>query len=149
MSDQTNLTNFSRDKKALPVYITIRNLLLAQPYSLGSMSVLLLALLPIPPKFSKSSLPDQHQRKIQDDTLQDVLELIFEPLQDMAHAGSPLDHTNSKVLQCFLILSTWILDHMENVALHGIKTNACPKCKVPTHELGTNAKNYQSRDYAS
>jgi len=37
---------------------------------------------------------------------------------------------------------------MENVALHGLKTNACPECEVPTHELGTNAKNYRSRDYA-
>ena len=68
------------------------------------MAVLLLALLPIPPKFSKSSKADQRQRKINADTLQDVFELIFAPLQD--------------------------------VALHGLKTNACPKCEVRTHELG-------------
>jgi len=36
---------------------------------------------------------------------------------------------------------------MENVALNGLKTNTCPKCEVPTYELGTNAKNYQFRDY--
>ena len=32
---------------------------------------------------------------------------------------------------------------------YGLKTIACPKCEVPTHELGTNAKNYRSRDYAT
>jgi len=37
---------------------------------------------------------------------------------------------------------------MENVALHRLKSNACPKCEVPTHQLGTNTKNYRTRDYA-
>ena len=37
---------------------------------------------------------------------------------------------------------------MENVALHGLKSNACPKCEVPTHELGTNATSHRTRDYA-
>jgi len=37
---------------------------------------------------------------------------------------------------------------MENMALHGLKTNACPQCEVPTHEWGTNAKNYRYSDYA-
>jgi len=148
MSDQTNLTNFSGDKKAWPVYITIGNLPSARRNSPGSMAVLLLALLPIPPKFSKFSKADQRQRKINADTLQDVFEFIFAPLQDVAHAGIAIDCTDGKVRQCFPILSAWIADHMENVALHGLKTNACPKCKVPTHELVTNAKNYRSRDYA-
>ena len=55
------------------------------------MAVLLLALLPIPPKLSKSSKADQRQRKINADTLQDVFELIFAPLQDVAHVGIPID----------------------------------------------------------
>jgi len=144
MSDQTNLTNFSSDKKAWPVYITMGNLPSAWRNSPGSMAVLLLALLPISPKFSKSSKADQRQRKINADTLQDVFELIFAPLQDVAHAGIAIDCADGKVRQCFPILSAWIADHMDNLALHGLKTKACPKCEVPTHELGTNAKNYRS-----
>jgi len=148
MSDQTNLTNFLGDKKAWPVYITIGNLPSARRNSPGSMAVLLLTLLPIPPKFSKSSKADQCQRKINADTLQDVFKLIFAPLQDVAHAGIAIDCADGKVRQCFPMLSAWIADHMENVVLHGLKTNACPKCEVPTHELGTNAKNDRSTDYA-
>jgi len=146
MSDQTNLTNLSGDKKAWPVYITIGNLPSARHNSPGSMAVLLLALLPIPPKLSKSSKADQRQRKIIADTLQDVFELIFAPLQDVAHTGIAIDCADGKVRQCFPILSGWIADHMENVALHGLKTNACPKCEVPTHELGTNARSHRTRD---
>jgi len=148
MSDQTNLTNLSGDKKVWPVYITIGNLPSARRYSPGSMAVLLRALLPIPPKLSKSSKADQRQRKINADTLQDVFELIFASLQDLAHTGIAIDCADGKVRQCFPILSTWIADHMENVALHGLKTNACPKCEVPTDELGTNARSYRTRDYA-
>jgi len=148
MSDQTNLTNFSGDKKAWPLHLTIGNLPSARRNSPGSKAVLLLALLPIPPKLSMSSKADQRQRKINPDTLQDVFELIFAPLQGLAYSGVPIDSADGKVRLCFPILSAWIADHMENVALHGLKSNACPKCEVPTHELGTNAKSYRSRDYA-
>jgi len=112
------------------------------------MAVLLLALLPIPPKLSKSSKADERQRKINADTLQDVFQLSFAPLHRVAHSGVPIDCADGKVRLCFPILSLWIADHMENVALHRLKSNACPKCEVPTHALGTNAKNYRTRDYA-
>jgi len=91
MSDQTNLTNFSCDKKAWPVYITIRNLSSARFNSPGSMPVLLLALLPIAPKFSKSFKADQPQWKINADPLQDLFELIFAPLQDVAQTRITID----------------------------------------------------------
>jgi len=148
MSDQTYLTNFSGDKKAWPVYITLGNLPSGRRNSPTSMAVLLLALLPIPPKLSKSSKADQHQRQINADTLRDVFELIFAPLQDPAHDGVPIDCADGKVRRCFPILAAWIADHMENVALHGIKSNVCPRCEVPAVELGTNMKVYPVRDYA-
>ena len=148
MSDQTNLANFSGHKKVWPVDITIGNLLSAKPNSPGSMAVLLLALLPIPPEFSKSCKANQRQRKINADTLQDVFELIFAPLQDVAHTSIAIDYAEGKVRQCFAILSTWIADHMENMAIHGLKTNPCPKCEVPTHELGINARSHRTSDYA-
>jgi len=148
MSDQTNLTNISGDNKAWPVYIPIGNLPSARHNSPGSMAVLLLALLPIPPKLSKSCKADQCQRKINADTLQDVFELIFVPLQDVEHAGIALNCADRKVRLCFPILSTWIADHMENVAQHGLKTNACPKCKMRIDALGTHARSHRTRDYA-
>jgi len=107
-----------------------------------------LASLPVPPKLSNSTKADRHQRKINADTLQDVFELIFAPLQDVVHVGIPIDSAYSKVRLCFPIIAVWIADHMENVALHGLQTNACPKCEVPTNVLGTHARSYRARDYA-
>ena len=37
---------------------------------------------------------------------------------------------------------------MENVAVHRVKTNPCPKCEVPIHELGTHSTSHRTRDYA-
>jgi len=146
MSDQTHLTNFSRDKKAWPVYITLRNHPSGRRNSPTSMAVLLLALLPIPLKLSKSSKADQQQRQINADTLRDVFELIFAPLQDLGHERVSIDCADGKVRRCFPILAVWIADHMENVALHGIKSNVCPRCEVPAVELGTNMKVYPVRE---
>ncbi len=112
------------------------------------MAVLLLALLPVPPKLAKSSAADKLQRQINADTLQGVFKLIFEPLRDTTHQGVPIDCADGKIRRCFPILSGWIADHMENVTLHGIKTNACPKCEVPPEELGTGANHHRARNYA-
>jgi len=143
-----HLTNLSGDKKAWPVYITLGNLPSGRRNSPTSMAVLLLALLPIPPKLSKSCKADQHGRHMNADTLRDVFELIFAPLQDPVHNGVPIDCADGKVQRCFPILATWIADHMENIALYGINSNVCPRCEVPEVELGTNMKVYPVRDYA-
>jgi len=112
------------------------------------MAVLLLALLPVPPKLSKSTKADQYQRQVNADTLQDVFEFIFTPLQHAALDAVPIDCADRKVRRCFPILSAWVADHLENVTPHGLKSNACPTCEVPAWELGTNIKNYRARDYA-
>ena len=112
------------------------------------MAVLLLALLPVPPKFAKSSAADKLQRQINADKLEGVFELIFEPLRDTTLEGVPMDCADSKIQRCFLILRGWIADHMENATLHGIKTNACRKCEAPPYELGIGANHHRARDYA-
>ena len=146
MSDQTHLSNFSGVKNGWPVYITLGNLPSTRRNSPGSMAVLLLALLPVPPKLSKSTSADKHQRRINAETLQLVFQLLFEPLQAVAHKGVNIDCADGKVRRCFPVLSAWIADHMENVVLHGVKSNPCPKSKVFPWELGKDAK-YLARDY--
>jgi Plavaka transposase len=146
MSDQTHLTNFSGDKKAWPVYITIGNIPSTKRNRPGSLAVLLLALLPVPPKLIGTTSTDKLQRQINAETLQGVFDLIFQPLRDTADDGIPIDCADGKIRKCFPILSCWIADHMENVLLHGIKSNACPKCEVPQEQLGS-ASRHRDRDY--
>jgi len=111
------------------------------------MAILLLGLLPIPPKLAKSSRADKLQRLINADTLHGVFELIYVPLNGAAREGAPINCADSKIWRCFPIMSGWIADHMENVTQHGIKSKACPKCEVPPEELGSRAGHHRARDY--
>jgi len=105
MSDPTNLTNFSGDKKAWAVYMTIGNLPSTIRNRPGSMAILLLGLLAIPPKLAKSSRADNLQRLINADTLRGVFELIFVPLNCAAQEGAPIDCADGKIWRCFPIMS--------------------------------------------
>src|ERR1700761_560487 len=99
MSDQTHLPNFSGDKKAWLVYITIRNLPSTRRNRPESMAVLLLPLLPVPPKFAQFS-GDKLQRQINADTLQGVFELIFQPVRDTMLEGVPMDSADGNIRRC-------------------------------------------------
>jgi len=113
-----------------------------------SMAILLLGLLSISPKLGKSSRADKLQRLKIADTLCGVFELVFAPLNSAARQGASIDGADGEIWRCFPIISGWIADHMENVTLHGIKSNACPKCEVPSEELGSRAAHHRARDYA-
>jgi len=112
------------------------------------MAFLLLALLPIPPKLAKCSRADKLKRLINADRLRRISELIFAPLNDAAGEGAPIACADGKIRRCFTIISGWIADNMENVTLHGIKSNACPKCEVPPEEFASPAGHHRARDYA-
>ena len=148
MSDQMNLTNISPDKKAWPVYMTIGNLPSTIRNRPGSRAILLLGLLPIPPKLVKSSRAEKLQTQINAKTLLGVFELIFAPLNGAAREGAPIECANGKIRRCFPIMSGWIADHMENVTLCGIKSSTCPKCEMPPEELASRAGHHRARDYA-
>jgi len=47
---------------------------------------------------------------------------------------------DGKVRKCIPVLSTWLVDHMENVKIHGIKTNRYPVCIATPEQLGVLSK---------
>src|ERR1700760_3237919 len=101
------------------------------------MSILLLALLPVPPKLSHESVrADETQQQMNVDALQAVFDLILAPLQEIAKDGAVMDYADGKTRLCFPILSAWIADHAGHTILNGISSNSCPQCEVPATELG-------------
>ena len=80
-------------------------------------------------------------------TLQGVFQLFSGLVKATASEGVPIDCADGKIRRCFPILSGWIANHMEHVLLHGIKSNACPKCEVPTEDLGIPWMSQCTRDY--
>jgi len=132
LSDQTHLTTFSGDKKAWPVYMTIGNILSKTRSSPAKMPILLLALLPVLPKFTaESAHANQAQRQTNANILWAVFDLVPALLQEVAREGTVMDCAVGKTRLCFPILSAWIADHAAHAALQEIGSKSCPKCQVP------------------
>ena len=114
------------------------------------MPILLLAFVPVPPKLTgDSGRADEARRKTNNpDALRAVFDLVLAPLQEVFQEGTDMDCADGKTRLCFPILSACIADHAEHAALHGIGSMSCPKCEVPSKELGVNPRKiYEARDY--
>jgi hypothetical protein len=133
-SDTTHLTNFSGDKKAWPIYLTIGNIKSTTRNKPSSMALILLALLPVPPKLKDSRSIDVSSEN--NCITHRVLSIILEGLVEPGQNGVTLDCADGQRRHCFPVLCAWIADHMEHVLLHNLKNNACPQCEVPSGRLG-------------
>jgi Plavaka transposase len=92
-SDETHLTNFSGDKKAWPIYMTLGNLPSATRNAPTSEAMYLVALLPIPPKKKKLK---QRQKDQIEKILQECLYNMLLPLAKAADGPVEIDCCDSK-----------------------------------------------------
>ena len=89
LSDQTQLTNFSGDKKAWLVYVIIGNILSRMQISATKRPILPLPLLPVSRKLRHESVhSDEIQQQMNADALQAVFVLILAPLQEIDNDGA-------------------------------------------------------------
>ena len=103
------------------------------------MPILLLALLPVPPKLmSDAGRPEEAQRQTNADALRAVFNLVLAPLQEVVQVSTVIDFADGKTCLCFPILAAGSADHAERAALHGIDSKLCPKGEVPAKALGGN-----------
>ena len=85
------------------------------------MPILLMALLPVPPKLTgDAGRADKAQRQTNAAALRAVFNLVLAPLQEVVHEGTVMDCADGKTRLCFPILSAWMADHAEHAALNGI-----------------------------
>ena len=149
MSDQTQLTNFLGDKKAWPVYLTIGNIRSKTRNCLSKMAIILVALLPVPPRFASKKVKDRSaQRMTNEEILDGVFSLIFEPLEAITRLVKEMNCSDGMVRHCFPVLAAWIANQAENEALHGLKRMGCTVCEVPVKCLGSDAEEcFSTRDY--
>ena len=99
--------------------------------------MILLALLPIPPKFTKQTAAQTDaQRERNRHILHSVLEQVLQPMCSAGEEGVEMSCSDGKVRRCFPILTAWLADHEEHVTLHNIARNRCPRCEVSSENPG-------------
>jgi len=82
-------------------------------------------------------------------TTHNVLTQLLKPLSDAAcQSGYEMICWDGNVQLCFPKLFCWLADHMENPTLHGIASNCCPSCIIPTEKLGEHSETgYPTRSH--
>jgi hypothetical protein len=142
MSDGTHLSNYSGDKKEWPVYMTIGNLSSKMRQTPTSHAVVLVALLPIPPK--NRFLPEK-LRKAQNATnrgvLNEVLRRLLDSLtfkiEDTAESGYYNVLCADRLYRrCKPTIASWLADCPEYNDLHHLERGVCFWCECPKPELG-------------
>ena len=101
----------------------------------NQMSILLLALLPVPPKLSSETVcADKIQQQMNADTVEVGFNLILTPMQEIAQDCDVMDCADGQTDLCFSILSAWIVDNAVHTIFSGISSKSCQLCDVPGTE---------------
>ena len=129
-SDKTQLTNFSGDKSAWPLYISIGNISKELRREKCKRAWILAAMLPIPSK-------DPGDGKIQD-SWHDAIDIVLRPLKtvDVTGAGYEWDCSDGKRRRCYPVLAAWIADYPEHLLITKVRNGAYPMCEISKPEMG-------------
>ena len=135
------MTNYSGDKKAWPVFLSLGNVRSSERLKATRNCSVLVALLPVPPKHCFHGPGKSAELKAQQDynreVLRKVFEIIFTPLNNLFERGKHMLCSDGRVRKCFPIICAWTADYVENVNLHSIKSGLCHVCEAPKSSFGS------------
>jgi hypothetical protein len=143
-SDKIQLTNFSGDRAAWLVYMTIGNLDKNSQREALKRAWVLVGLLPEIPKNSKTGLMP--------DLFHDCITAILKPLKFpdpettlIQEPGELCVYDNflrfewkcsdGNIHHCFPVIDAWIADYEEQVVISQIISRLCPHCEIPVDKM--------------
>jgi hypothetical protein len=120
----------------------------SEPSNLAS---ILVALLPVPPKYHFKELGKTtgvKEQQIQNrEVLRKNIEIIFRHLDELFNTGKRMVCADGQMWQCYPVICAWTADYFENIDLHSIKQRHCHVCEEPKSSFGEgNSLSSQLRD---
>ncbi|KAF8344024.1 uncharacterized protein EI90DRAFT_2879718, partial [Cantharellus anzutake] len=133
-SDETHLTNFSGNKTAHAVYMSIANIDKASRKKYSQGTWIPIAKIPVS-KFAKTQFQTKTEQERMPGLLQSIsfhkcMKVILRPLCDpVSHwHGQIMADPHGNLRRCLCFLVAWIADLKEQCLIAGVASNSCPKC---------------------
>ncbi|EJD51489.1 hypothetical protein AURDEDRAFT_56899 [Auricularia subglabra TFB-10046 SS5] len=135
-SDKTQLTSFSGEHSAYPVYMSIGNIakhIRGQPTKRAFRLVAYLPTL----KPDETMMSEARARVLRNRLFHKAMEMVFEPLFTAAANGVSIADSQGNLRLCFPILASYVADYPEQCLVTGVRYGqTCPKCHITVDEFG-------------
>ncbi|KAI0688819.1 hypothetical protein C8Q76DRAFT_772033 [Earliella scabrosa] len=132
-SDKTQLSRFSGDKQAWPVYLSVGNIPKATRRQPSKHGMILVGNLPVT---KLKCFPKGKQRSLEGYQLfHECMCAILKPLIKAGEHGVEITCADRKMRRVHPILAAYIADHPEQCLVSGCQENFCLKCTVHSSHL--------------
>ncbi|KAF8511158.1 hypothetical protein JB92DRAFT_3083509 [Gautieria morchelliformis] len=133
-SDKTQLSQFSGDKSAWPVYLTIGNISKCTHRQIGKHAMILLGYIPVS-KLRCFATADQHKMQAQR-LFHYCLRTMLQPLFTAGAQGLDVTCADNALRQVFPILAAYIADFPEQALVACTLESWCPICSCFPEDRG-------------
>jgi hypothetical protein len=133
-TDKTQLTQFSGNKAAYPVYLTIGNIPKALRRKPSKHACVLIAYLSVD-KVDRTKMTDiEHQSRVQR-VFHESMRTVLEPLINAGNQGVDMVGSDGAWRKVFPILTCYVADYPEQCLVTCTKYGTCVKCQAPAKDL--------------
>ncbi|KAF9527055.1 hypothetical protein CPB83DRAFT_895492 [Crepidotus variabilis] len=133
-TDRTQLTQFSGNKSAYPVYLTIGNLPKSYRQKPSNNACILIAYLSVE-KLNCSEMTDLEHRSCVQCIFHKSMRIVLEPLKKAGKEGVLMKSATGDQRQVHPVLVCYVADYPEQCLVTCTKYGTCPKCKQVADKL--------------
>src|ERR1700709_792724 len=134
-TDKTQLTQFSGNKSAYPVYLTLGNIPRALRRKPSQQACILIAYLSVSKTVGEDLTKKQKSSRIQQ-LFHDSMRIVLEPLKQPGKKGMEVVFGDGRVRMVHPLLACYVADYPEQCLVTCAKYGTCPKCNLRESEIG-------------